>query len=149
MSDHGGACTDAHWTHAHARICARHTHNTHTHTHARSRARGAQVWDGFDGDCVAQLHCHLEPVMSLAVDAGRLASGDSAGWIFLWDFQRSGPGPGAGGGGGDDDGSDGGAAADRGGPGFGGAGGLSDSDGDYDLDPDDVAAVAAAAVCEY
>jgi WD40 repeat protein len=66
----------------------------------------ARVWDGYagadasasagvdpdaggggGGACLAELQCHMEPVMSLDADAGRAVSGDSAGWIFLWDFE--------------------------------------------------------------
>ncbi len=30
--------------------------------------------------------------MSLTADARRMVSGDSGGWLFVWDFQREGRG---------------------------------------------------------
>lgn len=54
--------------------------------------RSLRVWDGFSGTCSTTLTCHLEPVMSLTADARRMVSGDSAGWLFVWDFQREGQG---------------------------------------------------------
>ncbi len=70
---------------------------------------GGPAADGGAGDaCVAELRCHLEPVMSLAVDPGRAVSADSAGWIFLWDFEAGPPPP-------DDDDPDGGGGGGGGG----------------------------------
>jgi len=49
-----------------------------------------RVWDNLTGENTATLNCHLEPVGAVACDAGRIVTGDSGGWLFIWDFNNEG-----------------------------------------------------------
>jgi len=49
-----------------------------------------RVWDGWTGEDMAVLECHLEPVATVTSDASRIVTGDSGGWLFIWDFHNHG-----------------------------------------------------------
>jgi len=48
--------------------------------------RTVRVWDLLSQKCDVVLECHLEPTMTVEADALRIVSGDTAGWLFCWDF---------------------------------------------------------------
>lgn len=48
--------------------------------------RTVRIWDLLAERCDVVLECHLEPTMAVQADALRVVSGDSAGWMFMWDF---------------------------------------------------------------
>ena len=49
-----------------------------------------RIWDGWTGEDMASLQCHLEPVATVTCDASRIVTGDYGGWLFIWDFNNNG-----------------------------------------------------------